>query len=249
MNQLLINQPRTMRQSLSVGLAETAYEVEEAQRLRYQVFAGEMGARMSSANERIDRDVFDPFCEHLVVRDNQNGRVVGTYRILPPGQAKAIQGYYSESEFDMTRLSRLRNNMAEVGRSCVHPDYRDGATIAQLCGELANYMVERQYDYLIGRASISIADGGHYAASVYHKLQKPHEAPPEYRVFPRYPLPLNELDSWRDVIVPPLINGYLRLGAYICGEPAWDRDFNTADLFFLLPLSRLNSRHTLRFTG
>ena len=86
-------------------------------------------------------------------------------------------------------------------------------------------------------------DGGHYAASIYHKLSKLNSAPAEYRAFPRCPLPLNALNSTLDVSIPPLIKGYLRLGAYISGEPAWDADFNTADLFILLPMSRLNVKY------
>jgi putative hemolysin len=249
MRQELIQQAHRSQQHLSTGLAITPEEVEEAQRLRYKVFAEEMGARLASANEGTDRDIFDRFCEHLLVRDSDNNKVVGTYRILSPAQAKTIGGYYSETEFDLTRLVHLRDRMVEVGRSCVHPNYRDGATIAQLWGGLADYMLRHKHEYLIGCASIGMGDGGHYAASVYHKLHKLHEAPAEYRVFPRCPLPLDALDRSLDVITPPLIKGYLRLGAYICGEPAWDPDFNTADMFILLPLSRLNAKYARRFMG
>ena len=249
MRQELIQQAHRSQQRLSIGLAITPEEVEEAQHLRYKVFAEEMGARLASANEGTDRDIFDRFCEHLLVRDNDNNKVVGTYRILSPTQAKTIGSYYSETEFDLTRLVHLRDRMVEVGRSCVHPEYRDGATIAQLWSGLADYMLRHKHEYLIGCASIGMGDGGHYAASVYHKLHKLHEAPAEYRVFPRCPLPLDALDKSLDVIIPPLIKGYLRLGAYICGEPAWDPDFNTADLFILLPLSRLNAKYARRFLG
>ena len=128
-------------------------------------------------------------------------------------------------------------------------NYRDGATIAQLWGGLAEYMAKHQHEYLIGCASISMGDGGHFAASVYRKLSKLYSAPAEYRVFPRCPLPLEALNSMLDVSIPPLIKGYLRLGAYIGGEPAWDADFNTADLFILLPMSRLNVKYAQRFIG
>jgi putative hemolysin len=249
MRQELIQQSHRLQQRLSLGMAITPAEIEEAQRLRYKVFAEEMGARLASADEEIDRDIFDSFCEHLLVRDNENNQVVGTYRILSPAQAKAIRGYYSETEFDLTRLFHMRDRMVEVGRSCVHPDYRDGATIAQLWKGLADYMLRHNHEYLIGCASIGMGDGGHYAASVYHKLHKLHEAPAEYRVFPRCPLPLDALDKSLDVTIPPLIKGYLRLGAYICGEPAWDPDFNTADLFILVPMSRLNAKYARRFMG
>lgn len=250
MRQELIQQAHRLQQRLSHGLAITPEEIEEAQRLRYKVFAEELGARLASADEEgIDRDIFDSFCEHLLVRDNENNKVVGTYRILSPAQAESIHGYYSETEFDLTRLIHLRDRMVEVGRSCVHPDYRDGTTIAQLWKGLADYMLRHKHEYLIGCASIGMGDGGHYAASVYHKLHKLHEAPAEYRVFPRCPLPLDALDKSLDVTVPPLIKGYLRLGAYICGEPAWDPDFNTADLFILVPMSRLNAKYARRFLG
>jgi putative hemolysin len=249
MRQDLIQQLHESQQRFSVGLARTTAEIEEAQRLRFKVFAEEMGARLASADEGIDRDIFDSFCEHLLVRDCDNNKVVGTYRILSPAQAKTIRGYYSETEFDLTRLFHLRDRMVEVGRSCVHPDYRDGATIAQLWSGLADYMLWNKHEYLIGCASIGMGDGGHYAASVYEKVRKLHEAPAEYRVFPRCPLPLDALDHTLDVSIPPLIKGYLRLGAYVCGEPAWDPDFNTADLFILLPLSRLNAKYARRFMG
>ncbi len=249
MRQELIQQLHEPRQRFSAALARTTAEIEEAQRLRYKVFAEEMGARLPSAHEGLDRDLFDSFCEHLLVRDRDNGKVVGTYRILSPAQARVIRGFYSETEFDLSRLAHLRDRMVEVGRSCVHPDYRDGATIAHLWNGLADYMIRNKHEYLIGCASIGMGDGGHYAASVYEKVRRLHEAPAEYRVFPRRPLPLAALDSTREAPLPPLIKGYLRLGAYVCGEPAWDADFNTADLFILLPLSRLNARYTRRFLG
>jgi putative hemolysin len=92
-----------------------------------------------------------------------------------------------------------------------------------------------------------MADGGHVAASIYHKLHRLYAAPTEYSVFPRCPLPLHALNQNLDAPVPPLLKGYLRLGAYICGEPAWDPEFNTADLFILLPMSRLSSRYAKHF--
>ena len=232
---------------LTIGMARTRSEIEEAQRLRYKVFVKEMGARLINAHEEMDRDIFDRYCEHLLARDNNNNKVIGTYRILSPERAQSIGSYYSETEFDLTRLFHLRDRMVEVGRSCVHRDYRDGATISRLWGGLADYMSRHKYEYLIGCASISMGDGGHYAASVYNKVHKLHAAPAEYRVFPRCPLPLGALDGSLEVSVPPLIKGYLRLGAYVAGEPAWDPDFNTADLFILLPMSRLNAKYARHF--
>lgn len=242
----LIQQHQLPHSKLTLSMARTLTEVEEAQRLRYKVYAEEMGARLVSGHEGIDRDIFDSHCEHLLVLDNSN-KVIGTYRILPPERARTLGGYYSETEFDLTRLLHLRNRMAEVGRFCVHADYRDGATITRLWSGLADYMCKHKHEYLIGCASISMNDGGHYAASVYHKLHKQFAAPAEYRVFPRCPLPLEALNKTLDVSIPPLIKGYLRLGAYVGGEPAWDPDFNTADLFILLPMSRMNVKYAQHF--
>lgn len=243
----LLKQQHLQQNKLTLSIARTEAEIEEAQRLRFKVFGEEMGARLSSADEGIDRDIFDSYCEHLLVRNNHDNKVIGTYRILPPDQARAIGSYYSETEFDLTRLNHLRDRMVEVGRSCVHSDFRDGATITQLWGGLAEYMCKHKHEYLIGCASISISDGGHYAASVYNKVHKLHAAPAEYRVFPRCPLPLEALNNTLDVTIPPLIKGYLRLGAYVGGTPAWDPDFNTADLFILLPMSRLNAKYAKHF--
>jgi len=243
----LVKQQHTPHQKLSLSMARSVTEIEEAQRLRYKVFGEEMGARLASAHEGLDRDIFDSYCEHLLVRNNRDNKVIGTYRILPPDRARTLGGYYADTEFDLTRLQHLRNRMVEVGRSCVHMDHRDGATITRLWSGIADYMYTHKHEYLIGCASISMNDGGHYAASVYNKLHKLFAAPAEYRVFPRCPLPLEALNSTLDVSIPPLIKGYLRLGAYIGGEPAWDPDFNTADLFMLLPMSRMNARYAKHF--
>ncbi|MEI7611552.1 MAG: GNAT family N-acyltransferase [Betaproteobacteria bacterium] len=237
---------QSLRPTLSVGLATTQREVLAAQKLRYQVFAEELGARLPSKIPGVDHDIFDPYCEHLVVRNEDNGQVIGTYRILSPESAKAIGSYYSESEFDLTRLQHLKPRMVEIGRSCVHPDHRTGATITLLWSGLAKYMLQNGYDYLIGCASISMADGGHAAASIYSRLGE-HLSPIEYRVFPRCPLPLAALHNNLAADVPPLIKGYLRAGAYLCGEPAWDPDFNTADLPIMMPMSRMSERYSKHF--
>lgn len=233
--------------SLSVGLARNEDDVRAAQALRYKVFGEEMGARLQCREAGIDSDLFDPYCEHLLVRDDNTGEVVGTYRILPPAQARKVGSYYSETEFDLTRLYHIRSSMVEIGRSCVHADYRSGATIALLWSGLADYMLRNGYEYLVGCASISMADGGHMAASIYRELKQKALSPVEWRVFPRCPLPLEALDDRIDVTLPPLIKGYMKAGAYVCGDPAWDPDFNTADVFILLPMSRINPRYARHF--
>lgn len=230
---------------LSVGLARGAADVEDALRLRYKVFAEELGARIDT-EAGLDRDEFDASCDHLVVRDEDTLRVVGTYRILPPHRARALGRLYSEAEFDLARLSHLREAMVEIGRSCVHRDYRQGPAIMLLWAGLAQYMRSNGYRHMIGCASASLADGGAQASALRDSLQD-YLAEPEYRVFPRVPFPHERFQRPGQCEMPPLIRGYIRLGARICGEPAWDPDFNTADFLVWLSLERLNPRYARHF--
>ncbi len=237
------------KHTLSVSWARHQDEIEEAQRLRYKVFAEEMGARLSSESLGTDVDMFDPFCDHLIVRDQETLRVVGTYRVLPPHQAKRIGCLYSESEFDLVRLQHLKPKMVEVGRSCVHRDFRSGNVIMALWGGLGEYMLQHGFETMLGCASVSMADGGHYAASLAQSFSEKALAPIEYHAFPRVPLPVENLNQNLDVEPPALIKGYLRLGAKICGAPAWDPDFNVADFLTLLRISSMNPRYARHFLG
>ncbi len=247
LDMLQLNLPASSQQKgLSVSIARDASEVAEAQRLRYKVFAEEMGAELNSTNG-LDIDGFDAYCDHLLVRETDTNQVIGTYRILTPHQALQAGGYYSAGEFDLTRLSHLFYSTVELGRACVHQNYRNGGTISMLWAGLAKYMQMHNYEYMIGCASVPMNDGGHMAASLYHRLKDDYLSPPEYRVFPHTPLPMAALDKDIEVVCPPLIKGYMRLGAYICGEPAWDASFNTADMLVMLPLSKINGRYAAHF--
>jgi putative hemolysin len=238
----------TKASPISVTWARHQDEVKEAQRLRYKVFAEEMGARLKPSAEGLDVDIFDNFCEHLLVRDNETLKVIGTYRALPPHQAKQMGCLYSDSEFDLTRLRHLRHKMVEVGRSCVHRDYRSGGVIMALWSGLGQYMKKNNYEVMLGCASVQMGDGGHYAASLAKMLStEQHLTDIEYRVFPRLALPVEELNSSLEVEPPALIKGYLRLGAKICGNPAWDPDFNTADFLTMLRLDDIHPRYAKHF--
>lgn len=193
--------------------------------------------------------MFDAHCDHLLVRDLSTLKVVGTYRVLPPHRARALGCLYSESEFDLVRLNHLKPKMLELGRSCVHPDFRSGSVIMVLWAGLGEYMKRHGYESMLGCASVSMADGGHTAASLYRRLQETALAPIEYHAFPRLPLPVDELDGSLQVEPPALIKGYLRLGAKICGAPAWDPDFNTADFLTLLRVADMNQRYARHFMG
>ncbi len=244
------------RARLEVAWARSEEEVLEAQRLRYQIFAEEMGARLScpvGSPAGHDIDLFDPYCEHLLVRvggrDGEPGPVIGTYRVLTPESARRIGGLYSETEFDLTRLRHLRPRMVELGRSCVHAEHRSGGAILALWGALAEFMVRNGLDTMIGCASVSMRDGGHYAASLWEQLRHTHLASIEWQVQPRLPLPVEELRRDLAVEAPALIKGYLRCGAKILGAPAWDPDFNTADLPMLMRIQDLPAKYRRHFLG
>lgn len=253
-----LHRPRTVAGDgapggLVVGWARHQDEVRAAQRLRYAVFAGEMGARLDTPLAGHDVDLFDDFCEHLLVREEASGEVIGTYRVLTPVQAARVGGFYSDTEFDLTRLRALRERMVELGRSCVHPGHRQGGVILALWGALAEFMARNRLDTMIGCASIPMLHEGvvrgDAAASIWRQLRQTHLAPIEFQVRPRLPLPVEHLDDSLPVEPPALIRGYLRLGARVLGAPAWDPDFNTADLPMLMRLSDMPSRYRRHFLG
>jgi putative hemolysin len=239
------------RRRLHVSLAATPDDLRAAQRLRWQVFVEEMGARVDCDEHGIEADRFDAHCQHLIVRDLDGGHVVGCYRILPDYAALRAGGWYSQSEFDLTRILALPGRIMEVGRTCVHPDYRSGSTIALLWSGLARYLVMNKFDYLMGCASIPLRHGTHEALAVYKHLSESHLSPPEWRVYPRTPLPRVDLVGAGETapVIPPLVNSYLRVGARICGEPAWDPAFNVADLFIMLRADSINERYARHFVG
>ncbi|HEY4066646.1 MAG TPA: GNAT family N-acyltransferase [Burkholderiaceae bacterium] len=239
---------------LEVVWARDEEDVRAAQRLRYRVFADEMGASLSvpaGSPALHDIDLFDPFCEHLLVRaagsDGEPGPVIGTYRVLTPANARRVGGLYSDGEFDLTRLRPLRAKMVELGRSCVHPDWRSGGVILALWAALAEFMHRNDLDTMIGCASVSMRDGGHFAASLWEKLRHTHLAPLNWQVTPRLALPVEELRNDLPAEAPALIKGYLRCGAKVLGPPAWDPAFNTADLPLLLRIGDLPARYRKHF--
>ena len=238
---------------LQVSWARHQDEVRAAQRLRHAVFAGEMGARLQTPLPGHDIDLFDDYCEHLLVRDATTREVIGTYRVLTPAQARRVGSTYSDTEFDLTRLRALRPRMVELGRSCVHPAHRQGGVILALWGALGEFMARNRLDTMLGCASIPMLHGGVFtgdlAASIWRQLSAQHLAPIEWQVHPRLALPLERLNDQLDVAPPPLIKGYLRLGAQVLGPPAWDPDFGSADLPMMMRVADLNPRYRRHFLG
>jgi putative hemolysin len=198
-----------------------------------------------------DIDLFDDYCEHLLVRDGQTGSVIGTYRVLTPAQAKRVGSTYSDTEFDLTRLRFMRDRMVELGRSCVHANHRHGGVILALWGALFEFMSRNQLDTMIGCASIPMLHNGvisgDVAASVWRQLKNEALSSVAFHVRPRLPLPIGELNSQLDVEPPALIKAYIRLGAKVLGEPAWDPDFNTADLPMMMRVGDLPRKYRKHF--
>ncbi|MBE2895367.1 GNAT family N-acetyltransferase [Pasteurellaceae bacterium HPA106] len=228
--------------AIVVRLANTQSEIEQAQRLRYTVFAQEMGAKVHSVDGR-DVDQYDAFCQHLIAVDERTDDVVGCYRLLTARGANALGQWYSQTEFDLRNIEPLLPDTVELGRACVHKDYRTGAVMLMLWSGLVKFMQENQLKYMIGCGSMSMHNGGDVVASLYRKLAKNYLCPEKWRVFPRNPIDLSQFDSHLAVSTPPLIKGYVRAGAYICGEPTFDPDFNTADVLILMTIDRLDDRY------
>lgn len=249
---------RAVAWTLRAEWADCASEVRAAQALRYEVFAGELGARLPPASTAsgLDADHFDTWCDHLLVwavdpQDLHEQVLVGTYRVLPPDAALRLGGLYADQEFDLSRLDSLRGRMVELGRACVRSGWRSGGVILALWGALGRYMVRREFDTMVGCASVSMADGGDLASAVWHTLRESHLSAAQWRVTPRTALQL-----WRPSAVsvpvplramPPLIKGYLRGGATILGVPAYDASFPTADLPIMMRIDDLSPRYRTQF--
>ncbi|WP_328607180.1 GNAT family N-acetyltransferase [Amycolatopsis sp. NBC_00345] len=233
----------------SLLVAHGNQEVVAAQKLRYEVFAEEMGAHLNSPEPGLDVDHFDEFCDHLVVRDDRTGEIVGCYRMLPPERAAQAGSLYSDSEFDLTALTGLRPSLVETGRSCVHPDHRSGAVVSLVWAGIARYMLLSGHRYLAGCASVPLTGSGSYAAGVWDLVRAKHYSDETTRVSPLHPWQVDGVERPDRAVLPPLIKGYLRLGAKVCGPPALDADFGVADFFVLLDLHQVDERYLKFFLG
>jgi putative hemolysin len=233
----------------SMLLVREGDEIEAAQRLRYKVFAEEMGAKIHSGVPGLDVDYFDEYCDHLVVREDETGEIVSTYRMLPPERATEAGGLYSETEFDLRGINPLLDGVVETGRSCVHPDHRKGAVVSLMWAGIARYMLLTGRTKLAGCASVPLADGGGYAAAVWNSVREKHMSGDDLRVRPLNPWRFEDIEPAPKAVLPPLLKGYLRLGAVVCGPPAHDPDFNVADLFVLLDIEQVDPRYVKFFLG
>jgi putative hemolysin len=241
--------PRVSFTKMTLGVASSAEEIQEVQRLRYKVLARSIGLSDLADPDGLDHDGIDACCDHLIVREMRTLKVVGAFRVLGPRAAARSGQLLAERTFDLDRLQHLRNQMMEAGSACVHPDYRGSGVLMMLWAGLMALMKREGCSYLTGNASISLADGGHNATALYQRLSATHLAPLEYRVAPLNPFVLHQCEAIQAPYVPPFLEAYLRGGAWICGEPAWDADSNSADLFLLLPVDAMYRRRSDGFSA
>lgn len=232
---------------LVVGLAQSGDEVQAIQRLRYKVFTGEYGASLGDPGQALDQDPYDAWCDHLMVKELASDRVVGTYRVLAPQQARLAGGYYAESEFDLSGLGVMRDSLVEFGRACIDVDYRSGPVLMMLWSGLAEILKQGGHEHVFGCASVSLRDDGITAAKVWRQISDGSGLDARWAVKPLCRYPVEALDSHLPAHMPALLNGYLKLGARVCGEPAWDPDFNTADFPMLLSVSQMGQRYRRHF--
>ncbi|UCJ18836.1 GNAT family N-acetyltransferase [Pseudomonas sp. MM211] len=225
----------------------TSRALREAQALRFRVFSAEFDAKLKGAELGLDMDDYDLHCQHIGVRDLNSGELVATTRLLDHHAAAGLGRFYSEEEFALHGLRHLQGPVLEIGRTCVDSAYRNGGTIAVLWAELAEVLNEGGYRYLMGCASIPMQDGGIQAQAIMQRLRERHLCTEHLRAEPKTPLPALELSGNVIAEMPPLLKAYMRLGAKVCGEPCWDKDFQVADVFILLKRDELCPRYARHF--
>ncbi len=232
---------------LTCFIADSQQLIKEAQALRYRVFAQEMGATLKSSQEGLDYDEVDDYCDHLIVYDNLNSKIVGYTRVLNQDQAKRLGRFYSQSEFNLDQVLALPGRFLEIGRTCVDPDYRGSTVLTTLWSALVRYALEGRYDYLMGCASITPGPSGFAVDAVFRNIDPQNMGTQELQVQPLIPVP-TALRCQRDESgIPPLLKAYLRFGVLVCGEPYYDEDFNCMDLFIMLPLGQVQERYSKHF--
>lgn len=228
--------------------------IDAAQRLRHDVFTSEPGFALAGVTDGRDADRFDEHCDHLLVREDNSGELVGCDRMLPPPGAIAAGGLYTATEFDVRELDSLRPSLVEMGRAVVREDHRNGGVVLLMWAGILAYLDRCGYDYVAGCVSVPVdsADGeapGTQIRGVRDFVRRRHAAP--YTVHPYRPVTiggkgLDDIDPPARVGVPPLMRGYLRLGAKVCGDPAHDPDFGVGDFPALLDKRQADVRYLRR---
>lgn len=243
--------------AFTVKMVETPQELHAAQRLRYGVFIEELGGDgpMVDHTARLEQDRFDPHCDHMIVLCTKTAQVVGAYRLLRAEGAEAAGGYYSEAEYDLERLKSSGRRLLELGRSCLHRDFRGGTVMHHLWSGLGRYVADHGIEVLFGVASFQGTDPSSLAGPL-SLLHHRHMAPEALRVRAREEgismdmIAQDKLDRRAAMIaIPSLIKAYLRLGGCV-GEGAFvDHSFNTTDVCLVMDTRKMTPRHARIYTG
>lgn len=240
-----------------VSVSEHADQIDAAQRLRFNVFNTEPGYSDAIGDSSTGRDAdgFDAFCEHMLVRHLPTDTLVGCARVLPPPRAIAAGGWYSASEFDLDELVGIRGETVEMGRAVVDAEHRSGSVTAMLWAAILNYLEVNSYRYLMGCVSVPLESAigrGRELRGIRDLARDKHRA--QWQVYPYREvqvdgLRLDDLEPPTSNRLPALLRGYVRLGARVCGEPAFDEVFDVGD--FLTVLDRYNGdqRYADRLRG
>lgn len=239
-----------------VKLAQNKEEIDLAKRLRFQVFNLELQKGLeTSYSLGLDQDEYDDICDHIIIIDQKNHEVVGTYRLLLGERLKEGGRFYSESEFDLENLKKTRRVFLELGRSCVHKDYRKGTVVALLWHAILEYVKANKVEYIIGCSSVYTTDIIE-VSKIYRLLKTKHGVKEDFFVKPRQEYAIKGLQSDIDICgqekeillkVPALVRSYLKLGAVVCCEPVLDQKFGTVDFFMMLKISEISKIFLKRF--
>jgi len=233
-----------------VKLARGQKEVEGALGLRHEVFRLEMGA--GQGGEELETDVYDKFCDHLIVIDKTVEKIVGTYRLLLGSKADKDVGFYSERIFDISNIKKLMREceIMELGRSCIHKDYRTGSVINLLWNGIARHIQDYNVRYLFGSVRLLTSDPQE-VSKTFKFIKERYYAEDQFRVYPREKNKFSGLNerirpqNYREAFrhLPPLVKGYLRVGVQVCGKPAYNPDLDSVVIFILLDAQKMTSSY------
>ena len=240
-----------------IKIASTKEEKNKALRLRFDVFKKEADpASKVPPHKKKETDIYDRFCDHLIVVDKTKNLVVGTYRLLLDSRINPKIGFYSEKMFDIANIKALGNNILELSRSCVHKDYREGIVINLLWTGIAKYIKDNHVNYLFGSVRLNNTEPKQ-VSEFFSFVKNKYYSSDELRVHPLRKYAFKELDvdahldDYKKIFfsLPPLVKGYLRLGVKFCGPPAWNPDFGSVVFFILLDIADAPAAYKRHFLG
>lgn len=233
---------------LRVCWASGKEDIERAQRFRFKVFTEEYTPHFPQAHLGLDQDAFDHVCDHLLIIENTSNQIVGSYRLIPPKAAQQVGSMYCDLLFDLQPLQSIRGSIVEMDRSCIDKKYRNGSTILYMWKMIFQYMKTHGHEYIIGCSSLSMQDGGHAAVALHQRLHALNHFSTHYAIKAKTPIDLGISASTAPVLIPPILKGYLNVGAKVCSEPAFDQLFTTADYLTILKMSDMKPNYVKRFS-